>query len=110
MAQPKDSDPDELQPEASSSFKSNTLIKTFAPILGILIGLNLLLWTIALIIFRPYPLLYGTCLLSWILGLRHAVDADHICAIDNVTRKLVQEGQNAILVGFWFSCGKSNET
>ena len=41
------------------------------------------------------------------LGLRHAFDADHIAAIDNTTRKLVQEGQRPLSVGFWFSLGHS---
>jgi len=41
------------------------------------------------------------------LGLRHAFDADHIAAIDNTTRKLVQDGQRPLSVGFWFSLGHS---
>ncbi len=41
------------------------------------------------------------------LGLRHAVDADHIAAIDNVTRKLMQEGKRPVAVGFMFSLGHS---
>ena len=41
-------------------------------------------------------------------GLRHAVDADHIAAIDNVTRKLIQEGKRPLTVGFWFSLGHSS--
>lgn len=43
--------------------------------------------------FRDGPVLLGTALLAYTFGLRHAVDADHIAAIDNVTRKLVQEGK-----------------
>jgi len=41
------------------------------------------------------------------LGLRHAFDADHIAAIDNTTRKLIQEGKRPLSVGFWFSLGHS---
>ena len=41
------------------------------------------------------------------LGLRHAFDADHIAAIDNTTRKLIQDGQRPLSVGFWFSLGHS---
>ncbi|MCL2735817.1 MAG: HoxN/HupN/NixA family nickel/cobalt transporter [Propionibacteriaceae bacterium] len=41
------------------------------------------------------------------LGLRHAFDADHIAAIDNTTRSLVQSGQRPVSVGFWFSLGHS---
>ena len=49
------------------------------------------LW--ALTIFHDSPILIGTALLAYVLGLRHAVDADHIAAIDNVTRKLMQRGE-----------------
>ncbi|MFB0493561.1 high-affinity nickel-transport protein [Methylobacterium sp. OAE515] len=46
-------------------------------------------------------------LLAYVLGLRHAVDPDHIAAIDNVTRKLMQDGQRPVTVGFWFALGHS---
>ena len=49
----------------------------------------------------------GTALLAYTFGLRHAVDADHIAAIDNVTRKLMQDGQRPVLVGLYFSLGHS---
>jgi len=49
----------------------------------------------------------GTALLAYSLGLRHAVDADHIAAIDNVTRKLMQEGKRPVAVGLMFSLGHS---
>jgi high-affinity nickel-transport protein len=42
-----------------------------------------------------------------VIGLRHAVDADHIAAIDNATRKLMQDGQRPVSVGFFFSLGHS---
>ena len=57
--------------------------------------------------FRHYPLLLGTALLAYSFGLRHAVDADHIAAIDNVTRKLMQEGKRPVGIGFMFSLGHS---
>jgi high-affinity nickel permease len=60
---------------------------------GVLIAANLLAWAWAFASFHDYPLLVGTALLAYGFGLRHAVDADHIAAIDNVTRKLMQEGQ-----------------
>ena len=47
------------------------------------------------------------CFLAYGLGLRHAVDADHIAAIDNVTRKLMQENQRPVAVGLFFSLGHS---
>jgi high-affinity nickel-transport protein len=51
--------------------------------------------------------LLGTAFLAYSFGLRHAVDADHIAAIDNVTRKLMQEGKRPVAVGFMFSLGHS---
>jgi nickel/cobalt transporter (NiCoT) family protein len=53
-------------------------------------------------------LLLGTGLTAYTLGLRHAFDADHICAIDNTTRKLMAEGKRPLSVGFWFSLGHSS--
>ncbi len=74
---------------------------------ALLVGFNLLAWLWALVAFRDYPLLLGTALLAYGFGLRHAVDADHIAAIDNVTRKLMQEGKRPATVGLFFSLGHS---
>ena len=74
---------------------------------AMLVTANLLAWGWAFSIFRDQPLMMGTALLAWGLGLRHAVDADHIAAIDNVTRKLMQDGQRPIATGFWFAIGHS---
>jgi high-affinity nickel-transport protein len=68
---------------------------------------NVGIWAWAVIAFRHYPVLLGTALLAYSFGLRHAVDADHIAAIDNVTRKLMQEGKRPVGVGFFFSLGHS---
>jgi high-affinity nickel-transport protein len=68
---------------------------------------NVAAWGWALVAFRDHPLLLGTAALAYGLGLRHAMDADHIAAIDNVTRKLMQEGQRPIAVGLFFSLGHS---
>ena len=76
-------------------------------IYGLLIAANVLAWGWALIAFRDYPVLVGTAFLAYAFGLRHAVDADHIAAIDNVTRKLMQEGKRPIGVGFFFALGHS---
>ena len=78
-----------------------------AGIYGILLLFNAAAWIWAVLAFRHYPLLLGTALLAYSLGLRHAVDADHIAAIDNVTRKLMQEGKRPVAVGFMFSLGHS---
>jgi nickel/cobalt transporter (NiCoT) family protein len=74
---------------------------------AVLIGANLGAWAWALLAFRGYPVLLGTALLAYSFGARHAVDADHIAAIDNVTRKLMQQGQRPVGVGFFFSLGHS---
>jgi nickel/cobalt transporter (NiCoT) family protein len=74
--------------------------------LAILIGCaNIGAWVWAFVAFRDNSILLGTALLAYTLGLCHAVDADHIAAIDNVTRKLVQEGKRPASVGFFFSLG-----
>jgi nickel/cobalt transporter (NiCoT) family protein len=72
-----------------------------------LIAANLAAWAWAFCCFRERPVMLGTALLAYSLGLRHAVDADHIAAIDNVTRKLMQEGKRPTSVGFWFAFGHS---
>ncbi len=74
---------------------------------GVLAAANVVSWAWALVAFRDHPLLLGTALLTWGFGVRHAVDADHIAAIDNVTRKLMQDGQRPVTVGFFFALGHS---
>ena len=51
---------------------------------------------------------FGTGILAYTLGMRHAFDADHIAAIDNTTRKLIQDGERPLSVGVWFSLGHSS--
>ncbi len=65
------------------------------------------LWALAGLSFRHYPVLLGTAFLAYSFGLRHAVDADHIAAIDNVTRKLMSQGKRPVGVGLFFSLGHS---
>lgn len=76
-------------------------------IFALLIGGNIAAWLWALIEFHDHPLLIGTAFLAFSFGLRHAFDVDHIAAIDNVTRKLMQEGRRPLAVGFFFSLGHS---
>ncbi|HEY4406705.1 MAG TPA: HoxN/HupN/NixA family nickel/cobalt transporter [Xanthobacteraceae bacterium] len=76
-------------------------------IYGLLIAVNVAAWAWALSAFHDYPVLLGTAFLAYGFGLRHAVDADHIAAIDNVTRKLMQEGKRPVAAGFFFSLGHS---
>jgi nickel/cobalt transporter (NiCoT) family protein len=73
----------------------------------ILIAANIAVWVSTITTFHEHPVLIGTALLSYGFGLRHAVDADHIAAIDNVTRKLMQDGKQPTAVGFFFSLGHS---
>lgn len=64
-------------------------------------------WGYAFIVAQKFPVMLGLVILAYGLGLRHAVDADHIAAIDNTTRKLMQEGKKPVAVGFFFSLGHS---
>lgn len=61
----------------------------------------------ATILGRMSPILSGLGIVAYVLGLRHGVDADHIAAIDNTTRKLMQQGKPRFTVGTWFSLGHS---
>ena len=68
---------------------------------------NALVWVWAVVALAGRPALLGTAILAYVLGLRHAVDADHIAAIDNVVRKLMQEGKRPVSIGLFFSLGHS---
>lgn len=76
-------------------------------ILSVLIGINIMLFVFLAIISTKYHVLLTPSILAFTFGLRHAVDADHIAAIDNVTRKLLRDGQKPLTVGLWFSLGHS---
>ena len=74
---------------------------------GMLAALNLGAWVWAFLAFRASLVPLALALMVYGLGLRHAVDADHIAAIDNVTRKLMAEGKRPVAVGFYFAMGHS---
>lgn len=76
-------------------------------LLGGLVAVNLAAWIWALVVFQQSTALMAICLLAWTYGLRHAVDADHIAAIDIVTRKMMQQGKRPVGIGAWFSLGHS---
>ena len=76
-------------------------------IFTILGAANLGAWAWALIEARNSPALLGLAFLVYGLGLRHAFDADHIAAIDNVTRNLARDGVAPLTVGLWFALGHS---
>jgi high-affinity nickel-transport protein len=86
---------------------ASTLRGRIVAIYGLLIAVNVAAWAWALSAFHDYPVLLGTAFLAYSFGLRHAVDADHIAAIDNVTRKLMQEGKRPLAAGLYFSLGHS---
>lgn len=74
----------------------------------VLIAFNIAAWIWAWAAFADRPSLLGTAFLAYMFGLRHAFDADHIAAIDNVVRKLMQEKKQPYAVGFFFSLGHSS--
>ncbi len=76
-------------------------------IYAVLAVANAAAWIWAFALFHEQPILLGTALIAYGFGLRHAVDPDHIAAIDNVTRKLMQDHQRPVTVGFWFAIGHS---
>ncbi len=72
-----------------------------------LIAVNIAAWASAWALFSTQPTLLAAAFLAYVFGLRHAVDADHIAAIDNVVRKLMQDGQRPFAAGLYFSLGHS---
>ncbi|HEU0086844.1 MAG TPA: HoxN/HupN/NixA family nickel/cobalt transporter [Pseudonocardiaceae bacterium] len=83
---------------------------------GFILLLNVLGWGVLVLVVAPHNYILGSAgvfgvglgLTAFLLGVRHAFDADHIAAIDNTTRKLVGEGKPALGVGLWFSLGHSS--
>ncbi len=81
----------------------------------IILALNVLGWGIFAFAIMPHHFRYnglgiglGVAFTAWTLGARHAFDADHISAIDNVTRKLMSEGKRPLGTGFFFALGHSS--
>ncbi|MCK1296820.1 HoxN/HupN/NixA family nickel/cobalt transporter [Bradyrhizobium sp. 24] len=81
-----------------------SILATFS----LLIAANVALWIWTLQALKGRPELLGTALLAYVFGLRHAFDPDHIAAIDNVVRKLMQDQRPSMLVGFYFALGHSS--
>src|ERR671933_91376 len=84
-----------------------------AMLAGVIFGLHLLGFFVLLVLVVPHHYSLGTSgafglgvgITAYTLGLRHAFDADHIAAIDNTTRKFMNEGQRPLSVGFVFALG-----
>src|SRR5579862_4964841 len=102
----------------SSNFSLSALSRVFAQsshevrgrVIGMyifLVSFNIVAWLLAFIFFGRSPALLLLALTAYTFGLRHAFDADHISAIDNVTRKLMQEKKRPVAVGLFFSLGHS---
>lgn len=79
-----------------------------ALLFGGLIFANVAAWLWAFALFADRPVVMATALLAWVFGLRHAVDADHIAAIDNAVRKLIQAGGAPKCAGLYFALGHSS--
>ncbi|MFI1916604.1 HoxN/HupN/NixA family nickel/cobalt transporter [Nocardia sp. NPDC020380] len=80
-----------------------------------ILAMNVLGWGIFVLAIMPHHFKYdglgiglGVAFAAWTLGARHAFDADHISAIDNVTRKLMSEGKRPLATGFFFALGHSS--
>jgi len=89
--------------------------RSAAGMLAVVVGLHVLGWGLLIAVIAPenYQVggeIFGVGLgvTAYTLGLRHAFDADHIAAIDNTTRKLMNDGKRPMSVGFWFSLGHSS--
>lgn len=72
-----------------------------------IVAVNLAAWALAWRAFAGDASLMGAALLAWLFGLRHGVNADHIAAIDNVVRKLMQDGRRPLCAGLFFALGHS---
>lgn len=90
--------------------------RTIAGIGGAVLLLHVLGWGVLILGVAPQHLTLGSAgvfgvglgVTAYLLGVRHAFDADHIAVIDNTTRKLVGEGKRSLSAGFWFSLGHSS--
>lgn len=74
---------------------------------GIVVVLHGLGWGLYIYFAARYPALVGLGLAAYLFGLRHAFDADHIAAIDDTVRYMLQKGKSPLGVGFFFSLGHS---
>ncbi len=90
--------------------------RSVAAMSAVVLLLHVVGWGVLLLVVAPRhydlggagALGVGVGLTAYLLGVRHALDADHIASIDNTTRKLVGEGKPALSTGFWFSLGHSS--
>lgn len=81
--------------------------RRIAGLYGLLLVFNIAVWAWAFAVFGRVPSLMGMAMLAYSFGVRHALDADHIAAIDNVTRKMMHAGKRPLTIGLMFSLGHS---
>ncbi|EJU03133.1 NicO-domain-containing protein [Dacryopinax primogenitus] len=96
--------------KSRSEGKRLTILGRSVLLLGSLLAFNGLCWVLAGILFgrkESTREVLSLCVLAWTYGLRHALDSDHISAIDNATRGLLALGQQPVTCGFFFSLGHS---
>lgn len=94
---------DRLFGSAHSAKTRTRLVAVYA----VIAALNAGAWIALVAAAQRYPILLALGATAYVLGLRHAVDPDHIAAIDATTRKLMHAGQRPVTVGFFFSLGHS---
>lgn len=87
---------------------SPQLRKRLVLLFGFLVVLHVIVFLLTFFTLNTYKALLGLVIIAYSLGLRHAVDADHIAAIDNTTRKLMSDGQKPVAVGTFFSLGHAS--
>ena len=107
----------ETQPEAPEANRfDRTDWTTIAAMGGVVLALHVFGWGVLVFGVAPQHITLGSAgvfgvglgVTAYLLGVRHAFDADHIAVIDNTTRKLVGEGTRSLSAGFWFSLGHSS--
>jgi nickel/cobalt transporter (NiCoT) family protein len=103
-------------PSASASRFSRQDRRSILGMAGFVLLLHVVGWGVLVLAVAPHEYRLGSTgvlgvgvgLTAYMLGVRHAFDADHIASIDNTTRKLVGEGRSSVGAGFWFSLGHSS--
>jgi nickel/cobalt transporter (NiCoT) family protein len=103
-------------PAAATGRLSRREKRSIGAMAGFVLLLHVLGWGVLIFAVAPRDYQLGSTgvlgvgvgLTAYMLGVRHAFDADHIASIDNTTRKLVGEGRPSVSAGFWFSLGHSS--
>jgi high-affinity nickel-transport protein len=78
-----------------------------AGLYGMIALLHVCGWGLFLHYASRYPAMVGLGFVAYMFGLRHAFDADHIAAVDDTVRYMLQKGKTPLGIGFFFSLGHS---